>query len=170
MRTLRHLVPLALILALPCAAGAQDSTTAPAWKVDVGSRVLLDLSREGTDVERVYWMKLPPRIVGRVAQVTSDSLYVQLHPGVSAAAVPRGAVQRMYVSAGRPRGYSMFRGAALGAAWGLTIGQFVYSDRILHEGTDRGRLNVYGEYAATGALAGVLLGAVWPDERWRRVR
>lgn len=171
MRSFRHLLPIAAALALPLAARAQDSTTArPA--PDVGARVLVTLANAdgyGPSAQ-ARTPVLSPRLTGRVVQVTAQSLWVQLHPTVSAVAVPRGAVRRLYVSRGRPLGPALGWGAANGTLLGVSMGVGVAYPGPLTGDDRRDRPEALALYALSGALTGMLMRYRYPAERWREVR
>ena len=172
MHSLRHLVT-ATAFVLPLAAHAQNTTTAlPRRSPDVGARVLVTLAKaEGYEPSAEAWKPvMPPHFTGRVVRVTSDSLWVQPHPSVSAVSVPQGEVRHLFVSGGRPRGRAMAWGAANGAVLGASMGWAAYSP-LFQEGQSRQqRGQVLAVYAASGVITGVIFGAMFPAERWRRVR
>ena len=169
----RSFTLLTVTLALPLAAAcAQDTITTPAPRSpDVGARVLVTLSRaEGYEPSTFARMPvLTPRFTGRVVQVTSDSLWVQLHPSMSAVAVPQAVVRHVYVSRGRPRGPSIAWGALNGTLVGGIIGLGAAYPWV-HGAGGRDRPEVLALYMVSGAISGMIGGAMHPSERWREVR
>jgi hypothetical protein len=174
MRRSRLLGALACALVLPPAAHAQDSaaTTVPRSPA-VGARVLVTLTAadgyEAYTIGRVPAMS--PRFVGRVVQVTSESLYVQPHPRVSAVAIPHAVARHVYTSRGRPRGPSVVWGALNGAVLGAGMGVAAAYPMLVAPGDrndHRGR--AFALWTISGAISGAITGAMNPAERWRRVR
>jgi len=104
-------------------------------------------------------------IRGRVARLAQDSLYLAVTDSVGPLAIPRGLIQRLDISRGVSRSTSaVIQGLRLGLATALLAG-LVNDDDSGHS---------FGEAALIGGgvgfAFGAVLGAVRPEERWRRVR
>ena len=107
---------------------------------------------------------LAPRkqfVTGQLVRATADSVYLQMSGaapvGVALAGVP------MWVSRGASRGYSAL---LAGAAFGLLSAAVVYTDG------SQGRYHQTSDAMVGGAIGlgvGVIVGALSPWERWRRL-
>jgi hypothetical protein len=176
MRMLHSILAIAGAVALPLAAHAQDSTaTTTPRSPAVGERVLVTLAGaegyEGYSIGRMP--ALSPRFVGRVVQVTSESLYVQPHPSLSVVAVPQAAARHVYVSRGRPRAPSMAWGAAEGALLGAGMGLAAVYPMLGRSGSGsrpENRVTNFALWTVSGVISGAITGAMSPAERWRRIR
>jgi hypothetical protein len=128
--------------------------------VRVGSRVRVLLP----DSVRQVWGPRVQSVHGEVAGVATDTLYLRVHATPSLLAVPRHSIKRLERSLGVPgRSESAVRGAVAGAFWlGLVA---LAADR-----TGRGWDDDVGTTAAIGAGIGFVFGAIFPTERWRRIR
>lgn len=102
-------------------------------------------------------------LIGRVERVTGDTFYVVPQGASTPAAIPRRVVRQAAVSLGNSRARSAFT-HAVGTAIALAI--FGY---LAEDDGDRSWERV-GSYAAVGAGAGLLIGALSPYEHWRRLR
>jgi hypothetical protein len=149
--------PLLLVsmLLLSTAVAARAQEIAPQSRV----RIFLTPQR---DVEGYAG---PQVLRGTLLEMEADSLTLQVHPATSPMRVAKSAVRRIYVSRGVP---SRAASAAMGAVGGALVGAFDFW--VFNEdqfGSDR-------EAALTGAAAGaglgLVAGALWPRERWHRVR
>jgi len=158
MRPIVAAAALASSLVLPAAARAQEAEPQPQ------QRVLVTLVRQ-PEVEG----STPSQMIrGTLLEIDADSMTIQVHPGSGPLRVSRGAVRRMYVSRGVP---SRTRSAAAGAvSWGVAG---ALSFWLRNQGDDR----EYGSDrdaalagAAAGGAVGLIGGALFPRERWHRVR
>lgn len=134
--------------------------------VAVGSRVRVvvpDSLRQASGPWRQQWLR------GDVAALAGDTLYLQLQGAAAPVPIRRAAIRRIDRSLGMPTpAESALRSAVgwafLGAVLGLTTGW--------PEGNLSSRSR--GDAAALGAAVaggiGFVLGALFPSERWRRVR
>jgi len=133
--------------------------------VSVGARLRVALPDSVRQVwPRQQWVR------GEVAALSTDTLYLRLPGTESPVAIRRSAIKRLDRSLGVPTPVeSAFRGAVgwafVGALHGVLLRAFDAEDW---------RDRSYGESAAlgagVGAAAGFVLGALFPSERWRRVR
>jgi hypothetical protein len=155
-----------LILALSF--GLVGGPLAAQFPADVALRsrvrvVLPDSLRQEWGPPRQQWLR------GEVARLTADTLYLQLQGAAAPVPIHRAAIKRIDRSLGLPsRPESALRGALTWAFWGA-----LYWAAIRQ--TDDGRTaDRFGDDlaagAAVGAGAGFILGAMFPSERWRRVR
>ena len=157
MRT--FLVTLALAAALvPAAPALAQETTEP----QPSQRVMLVL----TPQREVEGHTRPQALRGTLVAEDADSLTVQVHPGTGPIRVARSAVRRMYVSRGVPsRTQSAATGAALGAVGGALWSWAYNPERQQRSDEDALLLG-----AAAGGTFGLVMGALFPAERWKRVR
>jgi hypothetical protein len=105
---------------------------------------------------RVQWVH------GGVEALATDTVYLRVHATPSPLAVPRASIKRMERSVGvPPRFESGLRGALAGAFWlwavSLVGESSVWNDEIAGA-------------VAGGAAIGFAFGAIFPTERWRRIR
>lgn len=157
----RMIVPAAMLAAL---AGpslpAQDS-------VAVGSRVMVRVTSEHV---REAQLRLQNRtFAGRLIATTGDSLVVSTER--DSITVPRGAIERLWVSArASRRGLSAAKGAAIGLGTGFAFGLIAGEDCSDSDFIcfDRGELAM--ALGLAGAGAGALAGAAFGGERWREIR
>jgi hypothetical protein len=103
---------------------------------------------------------------GRVAEVTADTLYLAVTDSLGPLAIPRPLVQRVDLSRGVPsRGVSAIRrGLVAGAglallSWGIAS---------LDDDADEGEAALIG--GAIGLGTGALFGALFPRERWKKLK
>ena len=149
---------LAAAIALPAAARAQETEPQPQ------QRVTVTLARQ-PEVEGATGSQA---IRGTLLDIDADSMSIQVHPGTGPLRVSRGVVRRMYVSRGVP---SRTQSAAAGALGGAALGAVTWWLR--NEGDDRlftSDRDAALTGAAVGAGVGLVAGALWPRERWRRIR
>ena len=105
---------------------------------------------------------------GRIVQLAQDSLYLAVTDSMGPLAIPRRLIQRLDRSRGVPSRTTsaLLRGARDGAAFALLM-------VLLNEMDEDPDLSA-GEAALAGGGVGFALGAVVgalrPEERWRRVR
>jgi hypothetical protein len=159
MRTIIRALALTLV-AHPIAA----QSAAPDVPLHTRVRVALPDS-VGHAWPRRQWLR------GEVAAKAVDTLYLKLQGTGGTVAIPRTAIRHLHRSLGVPsRPESALRAAVgwgvLGAALGYATGWPDWNDgRSTRSAGDRTALG-----AAAGAAAGFVLGAIFPSERWRRVR
>jgi hypothetical protein len=105
---------------------------------------------------------------GRVARLAHDSLYLAVTDSVGPLAIPRTLIQRIDYSRGVPSRMTsaLLRGLRLGAGSALLLA-------LLNEHDDDSALST-GEAALLGGgvgfTLGAIVGALRPEERWRRVQ
>lgn len=161
MISLRFFAVLALIHAGELA--AQSTSGLP---VALGSRVRVsvpDSARQEAFTPRIQMIR------GEVVGVTTDTLSLEVAGVGSVLAVPRSSIRRLDVSRGVP---GRPASAAAGALGGALLGAFYgFASRQLGveewEGNSVGQSLALG--AAIGAAGGLIVGALSPIERWRRV-
>ena len=147
-----------LLLALPLSAPAQEA--AP---LSPGTRVRLSLERQS----QPKGLAPSPALQGALTAVGPDSVTLRLHPGATPVSVAVHAIRRIEVSRGVPsRLESALRQAVLLGALGAV--EFPLLDRNERSFGSTGEAALAG--AAIGAAAGAISGALFPRERWRRVR
>lgn len=108
-------------------------------------------------------------IRGRIAALAPDTLYLAVTDSLGPLAIPRALVQRLQISKGVPsRGVSALqRGVLLGASSALlALVAFGIDDEP--DGTDSGTAALV--LGGVGVVVGSVLGALYPRERWKRVR
>jgi hypothetical protein len=155
MRTILAAAGLAVSLALPAAAYAQEAQPQ--------QRVMVTLTRQ----PEVEGHTVPQAIRGTLLEIDADSMTIQVHPGTGPLRVSRGVVRRMYVSRGVP---SRARSAATGAVGFAVLGAltaWLHNDSDHQFSSDR-EAALAG--AALGAGLGLVEGALNPRERWHRIR
>jgi hypothetical protein len=108
-------------------------------------------------------------IRGRVTALSGDTLYLAVTDSLGPLAIPRSLIQRLDVSRGVPsRGLSALQRGVLSGALGALTGLLVFGIDDEPDGIVAGEAAlVYGGVSL--ALGGVL-GALFPHERWKRVR
>ena len=151
---LMRLAAYALCLGAPAQAHGQGlADVAPA------SRLRLQLPDSLRQVPLASRKQL---VTGQLVRATADSVYLQMSGsapfGVARAGVP------MWVSRGASRGQSAL---LAGAALGLFSAFVVYTDG------EQGRYHQTSDAMVGGAIGlgvGIIVGAVSPWERWRRLR
>jgi hypothetical protein len=159
MRVLLCALALAIALADPLAAQFPADVT-------VGTRLRVALPDSLPQVWgfREQWVR------GEVAALAADTLYLRLAGTASPVAIGRSSIKRLDRSLGVPTPpESALRGAVswgiLGALWGVLLRSTSsedWRDRSVGEAAALG--------AGIGAGAGFILGALFPTERWRRIR
>ena len=159
MRALVRAIALAITLAHSLAAQFPPD-------VAVGTRLRIALPDSLPQVWgfREQWVR------GEVAALAADTLYLQLPGTASPVAIRRSSIKRLDRSLGVPTPpESALRGAVgwgiVGAAWGVLFratGSPDWRDRSVGEAAALG--------AGSGAGAGFILGALFPTERWPRIR
>lgn len=147
----------ALLALLPTVASAQAPQLTP------GDRVWITLDRPPQEFPRD---SLPPMYVGTLVAGSPDSIHLDIHPGMAPISVARTSVRRLRRSLGKrsrvQESLRMGGGMALaaGALWAVRAGL----------GGDTNGDEMSGPaMAVVFPLAGVVYGALWPSERWRRL-
>lgn len=139
----------------------------PALDVPVHTRVrvsLPDTAGQPRLAPRQQWLR------GEVAALGTDTLYLSMQGTAGPIAIPRRAIRRIDRSLGVPsRPASAIQGAVgfaiIGALYGIVL-KAVEAEGWEDQST--GESAAIG--AGTGAVAGLVVGALFPTERWRRVR
>ncbi len=106
---------------------------------------------------------------GRVTALSPDTLYMAVTDSVGALALPRRLLERLDLSRGVPsRGGSALRRGVLTGA--LTARTLLVVSEISDDpgGRSDGESVLIG--GAVGFASGALFGALYPVERWKRVR
>jgi hypothetical protein len=101
-------------------------------------------------------------VIGQFVRATADTVYLQMS-GAAPVGVARSGVP-MWVSRGASRGHSAF---LAGTALGLIGAAVTYTNG------EQGRYHQTSDAMVAGAIGlgiGVIVGAVSPWERWRRLR
>ncbi|HET6228849.1 MAG TPA: hypothetical protein VFE05_02155 [Longimicrobiaceae bacterium] len=157
MRSAAALLALALLAAAPVRA-QMPGAVAPGARIRVW---LTPLPR------KVEGSAVPQQLRGSLVSLTADSITVRIHPQSAPVTLARRGVWRIDVSHGVP---SRVESAARAGLGGAVVGAF-YAPIIDY---DRRYFRNTGEAAwkgaAYGAAYGAALGAIFPRERWRRVR
>jgi hypothetical protein len=154
--------PLTLIGLLAVLGFAESTAQWPA-KVAPGARVRVRLPE-------VEYQETIPRghlLRGRVSALAADTLYLAITDSVGPLAVPRALIQRLDLSRGVPsRGVSALRqGVITGALSALMLVLLNQADETGH---DDGEAALVG--GGIGFATGAILGAIFPRERWKKVR
>jgi hypothetical protein len=103
---------------------------------------------------------------GRVAAVTADTLYLAVADSLGPLAIPRPLVQRVDLSRGVPsRGASAIRRGIGGGISGALVG---WAIGALDDDIDDGDAALIG--GAIGFGTGALFGALFPRERWKKLK
>lgn len=144
----------------PAHAGAQSlGGIAP------GARVRVEIptaEQPGRGHERVQ------SLAGTLAAVHGDTVSLLLGPASVAVNLPRTAIQRLYLSGGRPpRWRTALRGAIAPAVLGSAVSALGMAIRRSEDRSAFGR--TVASSALWGAASGAAFGAWSQRERWRRV-
>jgi hypothetical protein len=151
------------LIVLLAALGFGDSTAQWPANVAPGARVRVRLPE-------VQYQETTPRghlLRGRVTALTPDTLYLAITDSVGPLALPRPLIQRLDLSRGVPsRGASALRqGVIAGALLALTS---VLLNEVDDNPADAGEAALVG--GGIGFATGAILGAIFPRERWKKVR
>jgi hypothetical protein len=151
-----------VLLLLPFSgAGAQQVP-----EIAEGDRVRVQL--EGRPLQEEGWAA-PQQLRGTLLAQHADSLVLQIHPGTTPITVALGSVRRLEISRGVPtRAQSALREGAMYALMGAIYFPVAESLASERQFGSTGEAALVG--AALGAAGGALLGAIFPRERWSRVR
>lgn len=162
--------PLLLAAFLCAAPGAPLRAQTAVDSLARGTRVQVHIAGDERQRAHPAWRAQPVR--GTLMRVTPDTLFLRLAPATSELAVARPAIRLVERSRGVPsRWESGARGAVRGALLYLSMAVSTYTvARGLRKDDvpfTENRYVVSG--AALGAASGLIIGALWPTERWRRV-
>ena len=164
MKPSRRTIPMFVVaasFALASDAGAQSSDT-----LQVGARYRITLpkfaDRPDPQFPASRWL------TGELVERRGDSLVVRPHPTTGAVAVPLSSVHRLERSRGVSRLASAVEGAFGGALVGAILGNVFYDLGVRGTGFDT-RWQATGTMAAHAGGGGLLAGALFPSERWKRV-
>ena len=103
---------------------------------------------------------------GKVTATSADTLYLAVADSIGPLAIPRRLIQHAYLSRGVPsRGESAVRRGIGGAIGGALIG---WGIGALDDDIDNSDAALIG--GAIGLGTGALLGALFPYERWKRMK
>lgn len=160
-----RLVTLLLVvvasLALTFDAGAQKGDT-----LQLGARYRITLpefaNRPGPQPPPSRWL------TGELIERRGDTLVVRPHPTTGAVAVPFSSIHRLERSRGVSRVVSAVEGTFGGALVGAILGNVFYDLGVRGSGFNT-RWQATGTIAAHGAGGGLLAGALFPSEKWKRV-
>lgn len=134
--------------------------------LQVGARYRITLpefaDRPGPQAPPSRWL------TGELVERRGDSLVVRPHPTTGAVAVPLSSIHRLERSRGVSRVASAVEGAVVGALSGVVLGNVVYELGLRGSGFDT-RWQSMGTMAAHAGGAGLVAGALFPSERWKRV-
>ena len=135
-----------------------------AQAVEPGQRVRVRLVEQPYSVEGEAH---PQLLRGTLVGITTDSVMLQVHPTADVTAIARTGVERFYVSRGVPSRFSSAFNTAVHYVPVAVIKRLIVAE--LHDlDESAGESALIG--AATGAAFGAFVGALWPRERWRRIR
>lgn len=143
------------------------STLAAQWPpgIAAGARVQVRLPEVQYQVDG----RRGQLVRGRVTALTPDSLYLAITDSLGPVAVPRYLIERLAYSRGVPSRVASAarRGLFVGAGTALL---FVLVNEMAEEPgrATTGSAALFG--AGVGLTTGVMLGAVYPRERWKGVR
>ena len=156
------LLAISLLLTLTVSAGAQQ------YPADVVAGVRVRLAVRDSVRQEPLWPR-QQMIIGTVATVGSDTLYLAVPSTTGTLAVPRESVRQLSISRGVPsRTASAF---LTGLEWAVAGALSFWAAQ--HYNDDEA-FDSDGQAALVGAGIGFglggLIGAVSPSERWRRVR
>ena len=150
------------VLYLTCWSATSTAQTSADSSHDLaGKRVRISFVKSDDD-GRLFGGRVSTTLKGRVASVASDTFYVIPHWTPIAIAVPRSSIRWMGVSRGRSRVRSALINAFPGAAIGFSMDQAIH---MPWPGTEN---PLTLRYTAAGAAFGMITGAIWPEESWRR--
>ena len=159
----RVMIPLVLFIAVPVLAHAQFASA-----ITDGARVRV------TVPDAMRQRSMEPRqalVVGTVARITNDSLYLHLPNTAGTVGIDRLQIKRLAVSRGMQSPVESAIVKGIGSAIGFAASSWIRWQLTPRE--DRGR-NSAAEAAATSAAygfgVGAVIGAIWPTEKWKRVR
>jgi hypothetical protein len=160
MTMLRRVLP---ILAAICVLSSPGSAQRPSL-LHPGARVQVLLP----EAEYQTWSARGHFLRGRLESIGSDSLYLKITDSLPAVAVPHALIRRLYVSRGVPT--RLGSGLRLGLVWGALSAVSTVLLAELSSSDGRSTSEALAVGGAIGLGSGLLFGALYPVERWERVR
>ena len=131
-------------------------------QISEGARIRVQLPEQQyqSDARRGHLLR------GRVVRLGTDTLYLAVTDSLGPLAIQRSLIERVDISRGVPsRGSSALgRGLFSAASWAL-IG-LVYGS--IDDDVEAGDAALVG--GTIGFGIGAIVGAIWPQERWKRVK
>jgi hypothetical protein len=138
----------------------------PPVPVNVGDRIRVRLESPPDAPDRYARLQ---ELRGAVTAISALDVAFQVHPDASPLTVPFSAIRRLDVSKGiRSRAHNALVWAAGGAVLG-GVSWYYQNDFRASPGFGDDWDSVYVS-AAIGAVGGAIMGALWPQERWRKLR
>jgi hypothetical protein len=108
-------------------------------------------------------------IRGRIAGLSSDTLYLAVTDSVGPLPLPRSLIERLELSRGVPsRGASALRRGLISGALSAAMLALYSSIDGEADGINTGEAALIG--GGVGLAAGAIFGALFPRERWKSVR
>jgi hypothetical protein len=108
-------------------------------------------------------------IRGRVTSLTSDTLYVAVTDSLGPLPIPRRMIERLELSRGVPSRFASAARRGLIAAAGFALLSIAINEIDDEpDQVDTGTAALIG--GSVGLVVGGALGAIYPNERWKRVR
>ena len=152
------------LLGAVCASAPARAQRGDSLQVGVRYRVTLPkfADRPGPQFPQSRW--LAGELVGR----RGDTLEIRPHPTTGTVAVPIVAIDRLERSRGVSRAASALEGVVGGALVGALFGNLAYAIDSRRSEFDS-RWEATWTSAALTAGAGLLVGLLFPTERWKRV-
>jgi hypothetical protein len=106
---------------------------------------------------------------GRITALSPDTLYLAVTDSLGPLAIPRRLVQRLDVSRGVPsRGLSALQRGAVSGVTGALTGLIAFGIDDEPDGVDAETAALV--WGGVGVVMGGVIGALYPRERWKRVR
>jgi hypothetical protein len=105
---------------------------------------------------------------GRVVRLVSDSLYLAVTDSVGPLSIPRSLIERLEYSLGVPSRTSSALGRGLRAGAGSALLLVLLNEIQDDPEISTGEAALLG--GGVGFAVGAVVGALRPEERWRRVR
>ena len=103
---------------------------------------------------------------GRVARLGTDTLYLAVTDSLGPLAIHRSLIERVDISRGVPSRGSSALGRGLFSAAGWALIGLVYGS--IDDDVEAGDAALVG--GTIGFGIGAIVGAIWPQERWKRVK
>jgi len=158
-----HPLPAVLLYLLTAASAAQSQ-----WPpgIEPGARVRVTVPEEQRQPDKVT---RGHELRGRVMHLNLDTLYLAVTDSLGPLAVPRSATRRIDLSRGVPSaGASALRRGLVTGVLGAVAGVLLVAGDNEPGGSSEGDAALIG--GGIGLVMGGVLGAVFPTERWRRIR
>jgi len=133
--------------------------------VDSGARVQVWLPEKQYQIAAMRGLA----IRGRVAGLTPDTLYVAVADSIGPVPIPRQLIKRLEYSRGVPSRFEsgVRRGVVAGIGTALLL---MGLNQLLPEDDEQDTGDVALVGAGIGLFTGGLSGALYPRERWKRVK